>query len=84
MVFITVLPIFFFNPHIGDSKTMAKEPVIDKGTCIGCGLCAQTAANTFKMCDDAKAEISNPGGDDEATIQSAIDACPVQAITWKE
>ena len=63
---------------------MAKTPQIDKGTCIGCGLCTATCANVFKMGSDGKAQVSNPSGDSEECIQSAIDSCPVQAISWKE
>ncbi|MFA4830695.1 MAG: ferredoxin [Patescibacteria group bacterium] len=53
---------------------------LDKATCIGCGTCAVLAPKTFQMEDDGKAGVINPPGDDEATIKSAADACPVAAI----
>jgi len=28
--------------------------------------------------------VIDPQGDDEATIQQAIDSCPYAAISWKE
>jgi ferredoxin len=63
---------------------MAKQPVVNQETCIGCGSCAAVAGKTFKMGDDGKSHVQNPNGDDEATIQNAIDSCPVNAISWKE
>lgn len=54
---------------------------IDETKCIGCGLCASIAPNSFKIDEnEGKAELINPPGDDEATIQSAAESCPVQSI----
>ncbi len=54
---------------------------IDIEKCIGCGTCAALAPGTFKMNDQMKAEVLDVVTDDEATIQSARDCCPVQVIT---
>jgi len=61
-----------------------KKPVVDQETCTGCELCTQIAAETFRMNDDGVAEAFAPEGDDEQTIQEAIDSCPVSCITWAE
>ena len=56
------------------------KPVINAEECIGCGVCVALAANTFDMEEDiaiVKPEI----GDDEETIQMAVDSCPTEAIT---
>ena len=53
---------------------------IDPEKCIGCGVCVALAGNSFKM-DNDKAEVLEPIGDDESTVQMAIDSCPTQAIT---
>lgn len=63
---------------------MAKSPTVDKNTCIGCGACVATAGDTFKLNDRGKAEVVNSQGNDEETIQMAIDGCPVNAIRWEE
>lgn len=60
------------------------KPKVDKEKCIGCGTCVALAAGAFKLGDDGKSEVVNPSGDSKETIQSAIDACPVQAISWEK
>lgn len=60
-----------------------KKAVVDKNTCIGCGACTTLAPKSFKMSDDGKSIALDPAGDDEQTIQKAIDGCPVRAISWK-
>ena len=52
---------------------------INKELCIGCGTCVALAGNTFEMEGD-KAIVKKEVGDDEETIQMAIDSCPSQAI----
>jgi len=61
-----------------------KTPVVDQDTCTGCGLCPDIAPDTFALNDDGVAEVIDPQGDDEDTIQEAIDSCPVAAIDWAE
>ena len=63
---------------------MMKTPVVDKEKCIGCGTCVVLASKSFKLVSDGKAEVIDPPGDDEKTIQEGIDSCAVTAITWKE
>ena len=53
---------------------------IDKNLCIGCGACVSIAPKTFKLDNEDKAEVIEPVGDNEATIQDAIDSCPTTAI----
>lgn len=63
---------------------MAKKLVVDKEKCIGCGTCTAMAGKSFKIGDDGKAQVISPAGDDEIIVQSAIDGCPVSAISWEE
>jgi ferredoxin len=59
-------------------------PFVDADVCTGCELCTQIAADTFAMSADGVAEVANATGDDQDTIQEAIDSCPVTAISWKD
>ena len=61
-----------------------KVPVVDQDQCTGCGLCSDIAAKTFELNADDVSEVIDPQGDDEDTIQEAIDGCPVECITWEE
>jgi ferredoxin len=61
-----------------------KKPVVDQDMCTGCGLCPDIAPETFDLNDEGIAVVIDAEGDDEDTIQEAIDSCPVEAIAWEE
>jgi ferredoxin len=63
---------------------MAKKPVVEQETCIGCGLCSDLCPGVFLLNDDNLAEVVDPFGGSEADIQEAIDQCPVECILWVE
>jgi ferredoxin len=63
---------------------MAGVPHVDQEACISCGLCVSSCPGVFRFNDSGKAECYDPAGATEAAIQEAIDACPVQCISWKE
>ncbi len=62
---------------------------VDKGKCIGCGLCVSINADCFKMSDDGKAEVivkeqCGCGCNcEDKTAKEAVESCPVKAITIK-
>ena len=60
-----------------------KAVIVDPVKCIGCGLCVQLCPGVFQMQDDGKSIANNPAADEQCS-QGAVDACPVQAISWKE
>ena len=60
-----------------------KQPVVDVDKCIGCASCTGIAPKVFVI-KAGKSQVINPQGDREENIQLAIDACPTQAISWKE
>jgi len=61
---------------------MARTPLVDQEVCISCGLCISICPNVFLFNNSGRSECFNPEGASEAEIQSAIDGCPVQAISW--
>jgi ferredoxin len=56
---------------------------VNQDACIACGLCFGTHPEFFAFAANGKAEaIKQPTTDEEkATVQEAIDNCPVGAIS---
>lgn len=72
-----------------DIDTETGDPVraqmvyVDEHACIGCTNCAMIATNTFYMNDEyGRARVYNQWGDDDETIQIAIETCPVDCIHY--
>mmetsp|Transcript_38569 Transcript_38569/g.44020 ORF Transcript_38569/g.44020 Transcript_38569/m.44020 type:complete len:389 (-) Transcript_38569:73-1239(-) len=56
---------------------------VDEHDCIGCYNCANVAENTFFMEEDhGRARVYSQWGDDDETIQIAIETCPVDCIHY--
>lgn len=54
---------------------------IDREGCIGCGLCAATCSEVFRLADDGFAEVYNePTEDNFELVHEAAENCPVQVI----
>lgn len=56
---------------------------INEEKCIGCGTCAALVPKVFELNDEMKAEVKDSKGDTQEKIESAVSACPVQAIDVK-
>ena len=57
---------------------------VDQETCIGCGLCCATCDAVFRLGDEGKSEACGTVTEEnQADVQTAIDNCPVSAISWQ-
>lgn len=58
------------------------KATVDQETCIGCGLCAETCPEVFRMEDDkAKVIVDIVPKGVEGACKDAADGCPVTAIS---
>lgn len=59
------------------------KATIDRSGCIGCGLCASTCPEVFRLGDDGLAEVyTDPVPEDaESSAKEAAENCPVSVIT---
>jgi len=56
---------------------------VDEHSCIGCTFCAGVAQSTFFMEPElGRARVFQQWGDDQETIEIAIDTCPVNCIHY--
>lgn len=57
---------------------------VDQETCIGCGLCCATCDAVFRLNAEGKSEAYGTVTEaNQADVQTAIDNCPVSAISWQ-
>ena len=61
-----------------------RKPKVDQSKCTGDEVCITIAPYVFEINEEGKAFVTDPEGEDEETIQHAIDQCPSQAIAWTE
>ncbi len=59
------------------------KAMLDRGGCIGCGLCADTCPEVFRMAEDDLAEVIREDVPDdlEDKAEEARDNCPVSVIS---
>jgi ferredoxin len=70
------------DPETGE-PIRSQMVYVDEHTCIGCTNCAMIAQSTFFMNDEhGRARVFDQWGDDDETIQIAIETCPVDCIHY--
>ncbi len=60
-----------------------KKPFVND-SCIGCGTCTHLCPKSFEMDEMGKAHGLDNFKNSESEIETAIQACPVNAISWKK
>ncbi|MGI6720028.1 MAG: ferredoxin [Anaerovoracaceae bacterium] len=61
------------------------KATIDRDGCIGCGVCADTCPEVFRMADDGLAEVyAEVTSETLASAREAEESCPVSVITVEE
>jgi ferredoxin len=62
------------------------KALVDKDTCIGCGLCPAICPEVFDMDDDGKAVATSEeiGEASRASALEAEESCPVNAISVEQ
>ena len=63
-----------------EEETVMKVSV-DESRCIGCGMCAYTAAGVFQVIGKYSNVIAQPEKHQEAKTKDAANGCPVNAIS---
>jgi ferredoxin len=53
---------------------------VDRELCIGVSNCVAIAPTVFKLDDESKAVLLDPGSVDEKTLMEAAESCPQDAI----
>lgn len=58
------------------------RPVVDRDTCIGCGLCSETCPEVFVLDEDsiARVIVETPGHEQYDCVRESAEICPVEAI----
>ncbi|MFF9480054.1 ferredoxin [Streptomyces sp. NPDC014733] len=54
---------------------------VDRGVCIGSGMCAATAPGHFRLDTARQSHPSTPETDATEPVLAAAEGCPVEAIT---
>ena len=59
---------------------------VDKGLCLGCGICVEVCPEVFEMDDDnkAQAKVNLVPPECEGSCRDAADQCPESAIKIEE
>ena len=64
------------------AATTHREIRVDRTLCMGSGQCCWYAPNTFDQDDETIAIVTDPEGDPDEAIRTAVESCPTQAISF--
>jgi ferredoxin len=57
---------------------------VDRRQCVGLSNCVAIAPTVFKLDDENKAVVLDPGSADDETLMEAAENCPVNAIILED
>ncbi len=59
------------------------KAIVDRNTCIGCGLCAEICPAVFEIDAESLAFVKGDSipPEEESAARDAADSCPVNAIS---
>ncbi len=61
------------------------KAVVDRDSCIGCGLCTEICPEVFRLADDGKSEAYGEVTEENYdAAKEAEENCPVSVITIEE
>ena len=63
------------------AATTHREIRVDRTLCMGSGQCVWYAPNTFDQDDETIAIVTDPEGDPDEAIRTAVESCPTGAIS---
>ncbi|HDD60768.1 ferredoxin [Thermoplasmatales archaeon ex4484_36] len=63
---------------------MVKKVVVNKDTCIACGVCISLCPEVFEADDEGKSQVIDGADLNAPCIQEAVDSCPTGSITVEE
>ncbi len=58
----------------------AMTVAVDKGRCIGCGMCAHAVPGVFQIVENASTVLRPPEAGEANRTADAANGCPVNAI----
>ncbi|MFC0600848.1 ferredoxin [Streptomyces palmae] len=59
------------------------ELEVDRGLCVGSGLCAHTAPEVFRLDATRRSRPVRPRATGSEAVLAAAEGCPVEAITLR-
>ena len=69
----------------GKKEAAQMKAFVDQETCTGCGLCAETCPEVFAIEQGtARVKVDPVPAAAEATCRTAVEECPVTAISIEE
>ena len=70
--------------NVAAAKDVLKRHPHVNDMCIGCGSCVGIAGDVFEMGDEGYSTVKPLTNYEGRSVDDAIRACPVGAISWQE